>query len=73
MHCIDMFVTKAFDFDCLYIVYTITNIMIIVTSAAVNRIVSARKLLRNDLNSELSCVLPNSWSFLFKIFLLFWY
>ena len=73
IHCIAMFVTKAFNFDCLYMIYIITNIMIMVTSAAVNRSMSARKLLRNDLNSEFSFVLSNSWSFLFKIFLLFWY
>ena len=42
MHCIAMFVTKAFNFDCPYIIYTITNIMIMVTSAAVNRSMSAR-------------------------------
>ena len=55
--CIAMFVTKAFNFDCPYIIYTITNVMIIVISAAVNRSMSARKLLRNDLNSEFSFVL----------------
>ena len=37
IHCITMFVTKAFNFDCPYIIYTITNIMIMVTRAAVNR------------------------------------
>ena len=73
MHCTAMFVNRAFNFDCLYIIYTITNIMIMVTSAAVNRSMSARKLLRSDLNSEFSFVLSNSWSFLSKIFLLFWY
>ena len=73
MHCIAMFVTKAFNFDCPYIIYTITNVMIMVTSVAVNRSMSARKLLRNDLNSKISFVLSNSWSFLSKIFLLFWY
>ena len=57
MHCIAMFVTKAFNFDCLYIIYTITNVTIMVTSAAVNRRMSARKLLRNDLNSEFSFVI----------------
>ena len=73
IHCIAMFVTKAFNYDCPYIIYTITNVMTMVTSAAVNRSISARKLLRNDLNSEFSFVLTNSWSFLSKIFLLFWY
>ena len=56
MCCIAMFVTKAFNFDCPYIIYTISNVMIMVTSAAVNRSMSARKLLRNDLNSEISFV-----------------
>ena len=73
IHCITMFVTKAFNSDCPYMIYIITNVMIMVTSAAVNRSMSARKLLRNDLNSEVSFVLSNSWSFLSKIFLLFWY
>ena len=73
IHCIAMFVTKAFNFDCPYIIYIITNVMIMVTSAAVNRSMSTRKLLRNDLNFEFSFVLSNSWSFLSKIFLLFWY
>ena len=73
IHCITMFVTKAFNFDCPYIIYIITNVMIMVISAAVNRSMSARKLLRNDLNSEFSFVLSNSSSFLSKIFLLFWY
>ena len=73
MHCIAMFVTKAFNFDCLYIIYTITNIMIMVTSAAVNRRMSARKLLRNELNPEFSSLLSDFWSFLSNIFLLFWY
>ena len=69
IHCIAMFVTKAFNFDCPYMTY----IMIMVISAAVNRSMSARKLLRNDLNLEFSFVLSNSWSILSKIFLLFWY
>ena len=73
IHCIAMFVTKAFNFDCPYMIYIITNVIIMVTSAAVNGSMSARKLLRNDLNSEFSFVLSNSWSFLSKIFLLFWY
>ena len=73
IHCIAMFVTKAFNFGCPFIIYIITNVMIMVISAAVNRSMSTRKLLRNDLNSEFSFVLSNSWSFLSKIFLLFWY
>ena len=71
MHCIAMFATKAFNFDCPYIIYIITNIIIMVTSAAVNRNMSARKLLRNDLNFEVSFGFSNSCSFLSKIFLLF--
>ena len=54
IHCIAMFVTKAFIFDCPYIIYTITSVMIMVTSAAVNRSMSARNLFRNDLNFEVS-------------------
>ena len=49
MHCIMMFDTKAFNFDCPYM-YIITNVIIMVKSAAVNRSMSTRKLLRNDLN-----------------------
>ena len=56
IHYIAVFVSKAFSFDCTYIIYIITNIMIMVTSAAVNKYMSARKLLRNDLNSEFSLV-----------------
>ena len=33
MHYIAMLVTKAFNFDCPYIIYTITNVIIMVTSA----------------------------------------
>ena len=44
-----------------------------VTSAAVNRSMSAKKLLRNDLDFEVSFVISKSCSFLSKIFLLFWY
>ena len=73
IHCITMFVTKAFNFDCLYMIYIITNVITRVTSAAVNRSMSTRKLLRYDLNSEVSFVFSNSWSFLSKIFLLFLY
>ena len=73
MHCIAMFVTKAFNFDCPYIMYIITNVVIMVTSAGVNRSMSARKLLRNNLNFEVSFVFSNSCSFLSKIFLLFWH
>ena len=47
IHCIAMFVTKAFNFDCPYMTYIITSVIIRVTSAA-------RKLFRNDLNFEIS-------------------
>ena len=63
MHCTAMFPTKAFNFDCLCIMYIITNVISMVTSAAVNRSMSARRLLRNDLNFEVSFVLSNSCSF----------
>ena len=47
--------------------------MIRVTSAAVNRSMSVRKLFRNDLNFEASSGFSNSFSFLSRIFLFFWY
>ena len=47
--------------------------MIMITSAAVNRSMSARKLFRNDLNFEVSSGFSNSCSLLSKIFFLFWY
>ena len=71
--CIAIFITKAFNVDCPYITYIITSIMIRVISAAVNISTSARKLFRNDLNFEFFSGLSNSCSFLFSIFLLFWY
>ena len=71
--CIAMFVTKAFNLDCLYITYIITSVIIRVISAAVNISMSARKLFRNDLNFEFSSGLSNSCSFLFRVFLLFRY
>ena len=71
--CIAIFVTKAFNLNCLYITYIITSVMIRVISAAVNIRMSARKLFRNDLNLEFSSGLSNSCSFLFRVFLLFWY
>ena len=63
MCCITMFATKAFNFDCLHIMYIIKSVIIIVISAAVNSSMSARKLLRNDLNFEFSFVFAFSWSF----------
>ena len=71
IHCIAMFVTKAFNFDCPYMIYIITSIIIMVTSAAVNRSMSARKLFRNDLNFKLSSGFSNFCSSLSKIF--FWF
>ena len=71
--CIIMFVTKASNFDCLYMTYIVTSVIIRVISAAVNRSMSARKLFRNDLNFEVSSGFSNSCSFLFRIFFLFWY
>ena len=73
IHCIAMFVTKAFNLDCLYMTYIITSVIIRVISAAVNISISARKLFRNDFNFEFSSGLSNSCSFLFRIFFLFWY
>ena len=48
IHCIAMFVTKAFNFDCSYRIYIIISVIISVTSAAVNISTSARKLFSND-------------------------
>ena len=48
IHCITMFVTKAFNLDCLYTMYIIISVIIRVISAAVNISTSARKLFRND-------------------------
>ena len=46
--CIAMFVTKAFNLDCPYIIYIIISVIIRAISAAVNISTSARKLFRND-------------------------
>ena len=73
IHCIAMFVTKAFNLDCPYMTYIITIVIIRVISAAVNKSISAKKLFRNDLNLEVSSGFSNSCSFLFRICLLFWY
>ena len=64
---IAIFITKAFNLDCLYITYIITIVMIRVISAAVNISMSARKLFRNDLNFEFFSGLSNSCSFLFRV------
>ena len=71
--CITIFVTKAFNLVCPYITYIITSVMIRVIRAAVNISMSARKLFRNNLNFEFFSGLSNSCSFLFRLFLLFWY
>ena len=71
--CIAMFVTRAFNLDCLYTIYIIINVMIRVISAIVNISMSARKLFRNDWNFELSSGLSSSCSFLSRIFFLFLY
>ena len=46
IHCIAMFVTKAFNFDCPYMTYIITSVIIRVITAGVNRSMSARKLFK---------------------------
>ena len=73
IHCIAMFVTKAFNLDCLYMTYIITIVIIKVISVAVNRSMSAKKLFRNALNFEVSSGFSNSCSFLFKICFLLQY
>ena len=47
IHCITMFVTKAFNLDCPCMTYIITSVIIRVISATVNRSMSAKKLFRN--------------------------
>ena len=71
--CISMLVTKAFTFDCPYIAYIITSVVIRVISAAVNISMSTRKLFKNDLNFEFSLGVSVSGSFLFIIFLCLWH
>ena len=48
IYCIAMFATKAFNLDCLYIIYIIIDVIIRVISTAVNISTSARKLFSND-------------------------
>ena len=62
--CIAMFVTKAFNLDCLYTIYIIISVIIRVISMAVNISTSARKLFRNDRNFEFSSGLSSSCPFL---------
>ena len=71
--CIAMFVTKAFNLDCPYIIYIIISVIIRVISAAVNISMSARKLFRNDQNFEFSSGLSSSCSSLSRKFFLFLY
>ena len=71
--CIAMFVTKAFNLDCLYMTYIITSVIIRVMSAVVNKSMSAKKLFRNDLNFEVFSGFSNSCSSLFRICFLFQY
>ena len=71
--CITMFVTKAFNLDCPYIIYIIISVIIRVMTAAVNIGMSARKLFRNYQNFEFSSALSSSCSFLLRIFFLFLY
>ena len=59
IHCITMFVTRAFSLDCPYMTYIITSVIIRFISVAVNRGMSARKLLKNDLNFEVSSGFSN--------------
>ena len=73
IHCIPVFVTRAFNLDCPYITYIITSVIIRVMSAAVNISAFARKPFRNDLNFEFSSGFSNSYSFLFRIFFLLQY
>ena len=71
--CIAMFVTKAFNLHCPYIIYIIISVIIKVISAALNISMSARKLFRNDQNFEFSSGLSSSCSFLSRMFFLFLY
>ena len=48
VHCKAIFTTNAFNFDCLHTMYITTNIISIVTNAAVQRSTSTRKLLRKE-------------------------
>ena len=45
IHCIAMFIIKAFNFDCPYMTYIITSVLIRGTSAAVSRSMSAKNCL----------------------------
>ena len=71
--CIAMFVTKAFNLDCPYIIYIIISVIIRVISVAVNISMSTIELFRNDLNFEFYSGLSSSCSFLSRLFFLFLY
>ena len=71
--CIAMFITKAFNLDCLYKTCIMIRAIISVISAAVNISTSARKLFKNVWNLELFSGLSKLRSFWSKIFLLFLY
>ena len=71
IHCIAMFVTKAFNLDCLYMTYIMTSVIIMVISMALSRSMSAKKPFRNYLNFEVSSGFSNFCSFLFRICFLF--
>ena len=71
--CIAMFVTKAFNLDCPYIIYIIISVIIRVISVAVNISMLARKLFRNDWNFEFPSGLSSSCSFLSRMFFSFLY
>ena len=73
IHCIAMFATKAFNLDGPYTIYIIISVIIRVSSAAVNRSTSAKKLFRNYQNLEFPSGLSGSCSFLSKIFFLVLY
>ena len=73
IHCIAMFITKAFNLDCPYIIYIIISIIIRVIRVAVNISMLARKLFRNDWNFEFSSGLSSSCSSLSRKFFLFLY
>ena len=67
--CITMLITKAFNFDCAFITYMITSVIIRVISVAGNISMSTRKLFKNDLNFQFSSGVSISCPFLFILFL----
>ena len=71
--CIALFITKAFNLDCPYIIYIIISVIIRVISVAVNISTLARKLFRNDRNFKFSSGLSSSCSSLSRKFFLFLY